>query len=112
MQIAQPDIVRCGITGGMRIIDKLTKANLRISPHIGVCTAIGVAATWHVTSTLENAMYQEHQLDMFDTANLVLNTPLLVDNGKAIVPTGAGLGISVNEDFIRKNSSETWIVSL
>jgi L-alanine-DL-glutamate epimerase-like enolase superfamily enzyme len=48
---------------------------------------------------------------MFETANKVLNTPLQVEAGRAIVPTGIGLGISVNEDFIRAHSSETWLVT-
>jgi D-galactarolactone cycloisomerase len=112
MQIAQPDIVRCGITGGQRIIRKATGFGLKVSPHIGVCTAIGVAATWHVTSVLTNRTTQEHQLDMFETANKVLSNPLRVEAGQAIVPAGPGLGIDVNEDFIRKNSSETWKVTL
>jgi L-alanine-DL-glutamate epimerase-like enolase superfamily enzyme len=112
MRIAQPDIVRCGITGGQRIIRKVTGHGLKVSPHIGVCTAIGVAATWHVTSVLTNSTSQEHQLDMFETANKLLNIPLRVEAGEAIVPDGPGLGISVNEEFIRKNSSETWMVSL
>lgn len=112
MRIAQPDIVRCGITGGQRIINKVTEKSLKVSPHIGVCTAIGVAATWHVTSILKNTTTQEHQLDMFEIANKILDTPLKVKFGKAIVPEGIGLGISVNEDFVRKNSSETWMVSL
>jgi L-alanine-DL-glutamate epimerase-like enolase superfamily enzyme len=111
MQIAQPDIVRCGITGGQKIIKQCLKYGLQIAPHIGVCTAIGVAATWHVTSVITNAASQEHQLDMFETANKVLNTPLEVEGGQAIVPTRIGLGISVNEDFVRAHSSETWWVS-
>lgn len=112
MQIAQPDIVRCGITGGRRIIKKVTEKGLIVSPHIGVCTAIGVAATWHITSVLENTTSQEHQLDMFETANKVLDIPLQIESGKAVVPEGAGLGITINEDFVRKYSSETWMVSL
>lgn len=111
MRVAQPDIVRCGITGGQRIILKATEQGLKVSPHIGVCTAIGVAATWHITSVLANSTTQEHQLDMFETANKVLSTPLQVIGGKAIVPTGVGLGISVDESFVRENSTETWRVT-
>ena len=111
MKIAQPDIVRCGITGGKKIIDLAEKANLRIGTHIGVCTAIGVAASWHVASTLSNAISQEHQLDMFETANKVLLTPLIVEAGQAIIPTLGGLGTEVDEDFVRAHSSEIWSIS-
>ena len=111
MKIAQPDIVRCGISGGKKIIALAEAAGMKVGPHIGVCTAIGVAASWHVASVLINAIPQEHQLDMFGVANMVLNTPLMVEGGKAIVPTGPGLGIDVDEDFIRAHSAETWTIS-
>jgi len=111
MKIAQPDIMRCGITGGRDIIKLAQNHNLRIAPHIGVCTAIGVAATWHVTSVLHNPLSQEHQLDMFETANKVLTTPLSVETGHAIVPKGAGLGIEVNESFIVDHSPERWTIT-
>jgi L-alanine-DL-glutamate epimerase-like enolase superfamily enzyme len=111
MQIAQPDIVRCGVTGGQKIIKEGLEHGLQVAPHIGVCTAIGVAATWHMTSVIANAASQEHQLDMFETANKVLNTPLEVEGGQAIVPTRIGLGISVNEDFVRAHSAKTWVIT-
>ncbi|MGV3540670.1 MAG: mandelate racemase/muconate lactonizing enzyme family protein [Rufibacter sp.] len=110
MCIAQPDIVRCGITGGRRIVERAQEYGLAIGPHIGVCTAIGFAATWHFTSVLENAVSQEHQLDMFEVANKVLETPLQVEAGHAVVPTGAGLGIAINEEFVRMHSPESWLV--
>lgn len=111
MRIAQPDIVRCGITGGRRIIQASQEAGLQVTPHIGVCTAVGIAATWHIASGLEYPMIQEHQLDMFETANKVLESSLQVEKGEAVVPTGLGLGITVNEDFVRENSSEKWLIS-
>mgnify|MGYP001164684888 CR=1 FL=1 len=112
MQIAQPDIARCGITGGQRIIQLLQEKNMQIAPHIGVCTALGIAATWHVASVLVHPVMQEHQLDMFEVGNSVLHKPLQVESGQAIVPRGAGLGIAVNEDFVRKNSPEKWQISI
>ncbi|MEJ7780172.1 MAG: mandelate racemase/muconate lactonizing enzyme family protein [Daejeonella sp.] len=111
MKIAQPDIVRCGITGGQSIIKLAQGHNLRVAPHIGVCTAIGVAATWHVTSVLQDPVSQEHQLDMFETSNKVLNSSLRVEAGHAVVPTGAGLGIDVNESFIIGHSPERWTIT-
>jgi D-galactarolactone cycloisomerase len=111
MKIAQPDLVRCGITGGWKIIELAEKQGLRIAPHLGVCTAIGVAATWQVTSVIKDPVSQEHQLDMFPVANKVLSNPLKVENGCALVPVGYGIGISVDEDFVRAHSSENWLVT-
>jgi L-alanine-DL-glutamate epimerase-like enolase superfamily enzyme len=111
MKIAQPDLVRCGITGGWKIIEAAQANGLRIAPHLGVCTAIGVAATWQVTSVIQDPVSQEHQLDMFPVANKVLVNPLQVENGCAAVPGGHGLGISVDEDFVRAHSSEHWQIT-
>jgi L-alanine-DL-glutamate epimerase-like enolase superfamily enzyme len=111
MKIAQPDIVRCGITGGLEIIKLAQNHSLRIAPHIGVCTAIGVAATWHVTSVLQNPVSQEHQLDMFETSNKVLKSSLRVEAGHAVVPSNAGLGIEVDESFIIDHSPERWSIT-
>lgn len=108
MNVAQPDIVRCGITGAVRIINEAQKAGLKIAPHIGVCSVIGVAATWHVAASINDVMIQEHQYDMFPVMNKVLENPLEVLNGKAIVPRGNGLGIDVDEAFVLKHSSENW----
>jgi L-alanine-DL-glutamate epimerase-like enolase superfamily enzyme len=111
MKIAQPDLVRCGITGGRKIIEAAQMNGLRIAPHLGVCTAIGVAATWQVTCVIADPVSQEHQLDMFPVANKVLTDPLKVESGCAVVPGGHGLGISVDEDFVRAHSSEHWQIN-
>ncbi len=105
MRIAQPDIVRCGITGGNRIFSLAAHYGLNITFHIGVCTAIGVAATWHMTSQMNNPMLQEHQYELFETANKILEKPLKVSDGYALLPQGNGLGIEVNEKFVHSHSS-------
>lgn len=111
MQVLQPDIVRCGITGGRRINRLATHRQYAVTPHIGVCTAVGVAATWHFAAALPGELVQEHQLDLLVLGNRVLNEPLEVQNGTAVVPAAAGLGITVNEDFIRANSADTRLVT-
>lgn len=106
MDIAQPDIVRCGISGGRRIQSMAEQCGMEITFHVGVCTAIGVAATWHMSSQMPDPMIQEHQYELFETANKVLNQPLEVSNGQAILPSDNGLGIDVDEKFIRSHSAE------
>ncbi|MCM4155759.1 mandelate racemase/muconate lactonizing enzyme family protein [Gramella sp. AN32] len=106
MGIAQPDIVRCGITGGHRIISLAKQYNMDITFHIGVCTSIGVAASWHMASQMINPMIQEHQLELFYTANKILQEPLKVYKGNAVLPLGNGLGIQVDEKFVRSHSTD------
>lgn len=110
MKVGQPDIVRCGITGGLKIAGKLEEAGIAIAPHIGVCTAIGMAATWQFSASMPDVEMQEHQYDLFSPMNKVLISPLEVLNGKGIIPQSTGLGIAVDEDFVRQQSSETWYI--
>ncbi len=112
MRLAQPDIVRCGITGGHKIFLMAQKYGVNTTFHVGVCTAIGVAATWHMTSQLEEPMLQEHQYELFETANKVLNQPLKVKDGQAFLPEGNGLGIEVNEKFVRSHSTDSMEIQL
>ena len=105
MRIAQPDIVRCGITGGHNILFMAQRYEMDVTFHVGVCTAIGVAATWHMTSQMPNPMLQEHQYELFQTANKVLKKSLKVADGQAVLPKGNGLGIEVNEKFVRSHST-------
>jgi L-alanine-DL-glutamate epimerase-like enolase superfamily enzyme len=111
LKIAQPDIVRCGISGSTKIVEKIAEQKRSLAFHLGVCTAIGMAATWHLASVVPGILPQEHQLDMFATANKILNEPLKVEGGQALVPAGNGLGISVNEEFIRAYSADRWTIS-
>jgi L-alanine-DL-glutamate epimerase-like enolase superfamily enzyme len=111
LEVAQPDIVRCGITGGGLIVDSLKDKVSVIAPHIGVCTAIGMAATWHFAAGLQGEHWQEHQFDLFNTGNKVIEEPLAVRNGLAQISTEPGLGITVNESFVRAHSTQTWFIS-
>jgi L-alanine-DL-glutamate epimerase-like enolase superfamily enzyme len=106
MGIAQPDIVRCGITGGHRIVSLAEQYNMNVTFHIGVCTAIGIAASWQMASQMENTMIQEHQFELFHTANKIIQEPLKVREGHAILPSGNGLGIVVDENFVHKHCTE------
>lgn len=110
-EIAQPDIVRCGITGGNHIVSFLKENDTRVAFHVGVCTAIGVAATWHYASAHPFTQLQEHQLEMFGVANKILKTPLKVIQGRGIIPTANGLGIVVDEKIVRKHASEGWLIN-
>jgi L-alanine-DL-glutamate epimerase-like enolase superfamily enzyme len=106
IDIAQPDIARTGITGGANIAKLAHAYHLPVALHVGVSTAIGVAATWHVASALPNFYIQEHQENIFEVANRLLRTPLIEDKGLLVVPHGPGLGIHVDGDYVQAHSVE------
>ena len=108
--IAQPDAMRAGITGARKIAELAAAFHCRAALHVGVSTAIGVAATWQLAAALPNFAIQEHQPDMFPAANRVLQAPLCEQGGILRVPEGPGLGIAVDEDFVRQHAAEHWVI--
>jgi D-galactarolactone cycloisomerase len=109
-RIAQPDVVRCGVTAVRRIACLAHTLNFPIALHVGVCTGVGMAATWQVAASLPNFLIQEHQDNLFQTANRFLETPLATDRGALVVPSAPGLGVRVNEDEVLRHAVEHWTV--
>jgi L-alanine-DL-glutamate epimerase-like enolase superfamily enzyme len=110
IRIVQPDVVRCGITAARRIASLAHAFHARVALHLGVCTGIGVAATWQAAAALPGFTVQEHQLDLFETANRVLVEPLTERTGKLQVPDKPGLGIVVNEQALESLATAHWTI--
>jgi D-galactarolactone cycloisomerase len=110
LSVAQPDVVRCGVTAAKRIADLAQAFHARTALHLGVCTGIGTAATWQTAAALPDFVLQEYQLDLFETANSVLVEPLTEVNGKLQVPAGPGLGIEIDERAVEKLATEHWTI--
>jgi D-galactarolactone cycloisomerase len=110
LRVLQPDAVRCGITAAKRIADLGQAFQLDTALHLGVCTGVGVAATWQLAAALPRFVLQEHQLDLFETANRILRTPLREEKGKLVVPMAPGLGVEVDENAVRELATDHWIV--
>jgi D-galactarolactone cycloisomerase len=110
LEIAQPDIMRSSITGTLKIAALCDAHHVPISLHTGVCTGVGMAATWQVAAALPGALPQEHQFDLFEAVSQVLQIPLELENGKLIVPTRPGIGVDVNEPAVASLSSAHWVV--
>lgn len=110
LAVAQPDIMRCGITGTLRIAALADTFHVPATLHTGICTGVGMAATWQTAAALPGDIPQEHQHDLFETANEVLRTRLCERNGMLEVPQRPGIGVDVNEDAVAAMSTEHWIV--
>lgn len=110
LDLAQPDVMRAGITGVMRIAELAAVFHVPTTLHVGVCTGIGIAATWQVAAALPGVLPQEHQVDLFDAMNTVLENSLTEEKGRLQVPSRAGIGVVVNESAVRSMAVETWVV--
>jgi L-alanine-DL-glutamate epimerase-like enolase superfamily enzyme len=111
LAIAQPDVMRAGITATMRIAALTDAAHVPVTLHTGVCTGVGMAATWQVAAALPSGgLPQEHQHDLFDKVNSILKEPLVQRNGRLVVPQRPGIGVDVLEPAVEALASEHWVV--
>ena len=110
LAVAQPDIMRTGITGALKIAALAETHHIPTSLHTGVCTGIGMAATWQLAAALPGNLPQEHQHDLVAAGSQLLEEPLQVEDGTLLVPQTPGIGVNVNEDAVQSLSNGHWIV--
>jgi D-galactarolactone cycloisomerase len=110
LDIAQPDLARCGITEGRRIAELASVHHRPVALHLGVCLGVGMSATWHMAAALPHFYIQEQQPPMLDLTNRLLTTPLRMDHGDLVVPMAPGHGADV--DLERLGAYTTHVVDL
>ncbi|MEU6128456.1 mandelate racemase/muconate lactonizing enzyme family protein [Saccharopolyspora sp. NPDC047091] len=108
--VVQPDLAKCGGFTEAQVIRQLaTTWSLQLSPH---CWGSGVAqaATLQLLSAVPTAPFGEHGgaplLFEFDRGpnplrEGVLATPIRAEGGVVAIPDGPGLGVTVDEDWLR-----------
>ena len=101
VNILQPDCTRVGGLTKMRSIHAAaSKNNLDLIPH-GWNTAVGLAADLQFQATVTNSEYRMVEFRPHRSITDVLkDNPFSLDNeGRVTVPTGAGLGVELNDKF-------------
>lgn len=104
VDILQPDCTRVGGLTQMRAIRHLADKNgLQVIPH-GWNTAVGLAADLQFQATVSSDQYcmVEVWTDRTITDLLQQKPFKLDDDGKIAVPTGAGLGVALNDEFLEQ----------
>lgn len=103
VSVLQPDLSRCGgITEALRIAALASAAGLPVCTH-GSHTGLNMAASVHVLASIDNARYFEGD----GSTDNPLRTSLcsasyeLRPDGTVSPLEGPGLGVDVDEDFIR-----------
>jgi D-galactarolactone cycloisomerase len=109
--VLQPDLTLCGGLDTARTIGALCGAeHLRVSPHVWG-TGIGLAAAVHWVAALpsyphaENVPYPamiEYDVGRNPLQNGIFETPIRFADGFLDVPTGPGLGITLDRDALRR----------
>ncbi len=106
LDVATPDVRVCGgITGLVKIADLARWFHVRVSPH-NRASQIGAIASSHAAITLPNCVMTEFELTKTPASEGLLEEPVAFDDGFMVIPEAAGLGISVNEDFVGEYAEE------
>jgi L-alanine-DL-glutamate epimerase-like enolase superfamily enzyme len=104
LDIIQPDLTKCGgISEGRRMAWMAYDHGVMLVPH-GWNTAIGVAADLALTAAMPVAGWVEYQTGVPYVEELIEPRFALDSDGMLRVPTGPGLGITLNPDAIAKYS--------
>jgi galactonate dehydratase len=101
MDVVQPDLMRNGVGETLAVATMASAHNLPVALHTGVVTAVGMAASWQIASALPNFCVQEFQPVMLETFGHLVDEKLTASDGVLHVPTGPGLGVSVDEAEVR-----------
>lgn len=101
----QPDLSKVGgITEGLRIAGMALAHGLDVHPHASM-TALNAAATLHFLSAIEGGGWLEADVSRFNPLrdDLVHGAPEIGADGCLQATEAPGLGVEVNEDFIKEH---------
>lgn len=114
VDVIQPDPVICGGVGdSIAIADMATIHGVTTVPHASN-NAIGIAASLQIVATLPDATRSpsvpdpllEYGIDENPNRVRLLVEPPVIEDGWLAVPTGPGLGIEIDEQYLRSAAIE------
>ncbi len=104
VSVVEPSVSRCGgIETEMKVARMAGNRNIAFSPMVGMNSGISLAASIHVASAYQSAGVEFNPFPNPLQNDLVQGIPE-PRGGLVGVPRGPGLGISVDEGFIKKHS--------
>lgn len=102
MDIYQVDLSRCGFTDAAFIRARVEEINARLCNHC-YTSPLTVAASLHWLATCRDAFIFEDCVDDSPMRHELTHEKLQAGpDGYITVPDGPGLGVTLNEDFVRK----------
>ena len=102
VRVLQPDLSKSGgVTEVLRIAALASAWKLPVNPHTA-STGLNMAATVHLLAAVENAGYYEADVSHDNLFRDELVSPPLPTqpDGTVLPPSGPGLGVQVDEDFL------------
>ena len=103
IDVAQPDISRCGgFTALRKILWEAEAAGIDVCPHAWL-TDLLTAASLHVNAVLPRSLCLEYNVSSSPMLREIIRNPIQMDkDGFMPVPQGPGLGIEIGEKAVEK----------
>lgn len=103
VKILQPDVGVCGVLTAVQAARFADARGIQMYPHVW-CGPIVARATAHMASVWPNVGFMEYAACSPDVSweNDLLSPPNTVVNGHLVVPSGHGLGITLNETLVQQ----------
>jgi D-galactarolactone cycloisomerase len=101
--VLQPDLGRCGITEGRRIAALAEQLGVPMIPHLSIGLGPQIAAAIHFSAATPGVQMLECNPQVYTTANEFLVAPIAFTSSTAKVPSGAGLGIELDEAILNRS---------
>src|SRR3989449_3213931 len=102
LDVYQVDLSRCGFTDAAYIKSRVEEIGARLCNHC-YTSPVTVAACLHWLSTCRDAFVFEDCVDASPMRHQLCHEKIQAKNGSITVPDGAGLGITLDEDFVKKH---------
>jgi L-alanine-DL-glutamate epimerase-like enolase superfamily enzyme len=103
VDVLQPDISRCGgLTVARQVADLATRRQVHCVPHAWLSDILK-AASLHLNAYLMDSLYLEYNMSSAPMLRDLCVEPVQMQDGWVRVPDGVGLGVTVNEDVVRKH---------
>jgi L-alanine-DL-glutamate epimerase-like enolase superfamily enzyme len=112
IEVLEPDVTVCGgITEALKILHFAETHGIRLLPHCGGLTAIGMAANLQFVSTYRDHTYFEYDARAHQPLRdeLDARAPFALDkvrDGRLTIPDGPGLGVEVDETVFSRYPHE------
>jgi L-rhamnonate dehydratase len=101
LDVYQVDLSRCGFTDAAYIRSRVEEIGARLCNHC-YTSPITVAASVHWLSNCRDAFLFEDCVEDSPLRHELTTERVQAENGWICVPDGPGLGVTLNEDFVRR----------
>lgn len=104
LDFVQPDIAYAGgVTGCKKIADFATLTRTPVALHNGKGALVRIYASAHFAASIQNFYKLENGLGQGGIEKMAAENPPVVRKSQLKLPEGPGLGLKMNEEFLREH---------